>query len=131
MSVHLLRDYEAEVPGYVDLTAIPMPLLGGKAWVLDRKGQFVLEKGPGTLRTIACTAAGSGTLLAFDGVPGENGEMPADGWRLIYKANPPVMGSWMLDGGFSKGLTVRHYGGQESTPTIATLVWVPYRAKQK
>ena len=130
--VHLIRPYETEEPGYTDLTDIPMPPLGGKCWVLDRKGQFVLERGPGTLRTIACASAGSGTLLMIDGVPDESGEIPTEkgSWRQLFKANPVVMGSWMLDAGFQRGLTIRHYGGQAGTPGIASIVWVPYKPKK-
>jgi hypothetical protein len=128
-----LHDYAVIKGPYVDLTAIPMPPQGGKCWVLERKGQFVLERGPGTLRTIACTSSGSGTLLAIDGIPDENGEIPADDghWRQLFKANPVVMGSWMLDAGFVRGLTIRQYGGQEGTPPIASLVWVPYKAPSR
>jgi hypothetical protein len=127
-----LLNYEHEEEGFTDLTAIPIPQLGGKSWLMERKGQFVLERGPGTLRTIACKGAGSGTLLAIDGVPDENGEIPQGQglWRQLFKSNPVVMGSWMLDAGFQQGLTIRHYGGQEATPAIATLVWVPFRAKK-
>ena len=118
---------------YVDLTDLPMPVLGGKCWVLDQKGQFVLERGPGTLRTVACTGAGSGTLLVIDGLPTEDGEIPNDEthWRQLLKANPVVMGSWMLDAGFTRGLTVRHLGGQDGTPGVASIVWVPYRSAKR
>jgi len=128
-----LRDYTLDRGKYIDLTSIPMPPQGGKCWVLERKGQFVLERGPGTLRTIACTSSGSGTLLAIDGLPDENGEIPSDEghWRQLFKANPVVMGSWMLDAGFVRGLTIRQYGGQEGTPPIASVVWVPFRGKEK
>lgn len=127
------RSYETELSGYTDLTSIPMPKLGGKCWVLDRKGQFLLEAGPGTLRTIACTGAGSGTLHILDGFPDENGEISVEDGKIwqLYKANPVVMGSWMLDAGFNNGLTVRHYGGQNGAPCVASIVWLPYRAAKK
>lgn len=121
--------------GYIDLSDLAMPSLGGKIWLIDKKGQFVFERGSGTLRTIACTHAGSGTLAAYDGVPDEAGLFPdelnpygpnANG-RIIYKAHPAVMGSWMLDGGFRFGLTVRSLGGQPGTPTFASLVWLPFK----
>jgi len=130
--------FERQMAGYTDLTDLPMPPLGGKCWVLDKKGQFLLERGPGTLRTIACTNAGSGSLLILDGVPDENGELPMQmleipgyigNGRQLYKANPPVMGSWMLDAGFQHGLTIRSIGGQESAPAMASIVWVPFKAK--
>lgn len=123
-----LQDYGVEGPKHLDLTAIPMPKLGGKCWLLDAKGQFVLERGAGTLRTIACTGAGSGTLVAIDGVPDENGEIPLEhgSWRLLFKANPVVMGSWMLDAGFNNGLTLRNTGGQAANSCMASVVWVPF-----
>jgi hypothetical protein len=117
-----LKDYAAPAPGYVDLTSIPMPKQGGKIWLLEAKGMFLLERGPGTLRTICCTGAGSGTLIAVDGVPED---LSADAWVPIYKANPVVMGSWMLDGGFTRGLTLIHRGGP--VPASASVVWVPFR----
>jgi hypothetical protein len=135
-----MQGFERQMNGYIDLTDLPMPPLGGKCWVLDKKGQFVLERGPGTLRTIACTNAGSGSLLILDGVPDENGELPMQmleipgyigNGRQLYKANPPVMGSWMLDAGFQHGLTIRNIGGQDSAPAMASIVWVPFKAKAK
>ena len=141
---------------YIDL---PTPPMGGKIWVLEKKGVFVLEPGPGTLRTIACTHAGSGAIDVLDGIPDDNGffadeEMtdpsgrqadfatPDDytaairSWhsrrgRRIYPANPVVMGSWMLDGGFIHGLTIRAEGGAASACAMASIVWMPYRARPK
>jgi hypothetical protein len=118
-----------------DLSDMPAPPQGGKNWLIEEKGIFILERGAGTLRTIACTHAGSGTIVAYDGVPDEDGEFPegnkkaigANG-RLIYKANPPVMGSWMMDAGFVNGLTIESVGGQRATSTIMTVVWVGVRA---
>jgi hypothetical protein len=126
---------------------LPMPPMGGKCWLLEEKGIFVLQRGPGTLRTIACTHAGSGSLVAIDGVPDENGFfegrevnareslMPTDptrgayNGRPFYRANPVVMGSWMLDGGFEYGLTLLAIGGAESALCIATIVWVEHKVR--
>lgn len=117
---------------------LPNPPMGGKIWLLETKGLFVLERGSGTLRTIACTHAGSGALMAYDGVPGESGFFdepppitdPAY-WifngRPIYRANPVVMGSWMCDGGFTHGLTVCASGGTDSACAVASIVWVAFR----
>lgn len=111
------------------------PTIGGKIFLLHEKGMFVLEQGEGTIRTIACTHAGSGSLAVYDGVPDEHGyfpdgEMPEDhpDWsmcngRLIYSATPVVMGSWMMDGGFRHGLTVHAAGGTASTCAVASIVW--------
>lgn len=129
-----------EVPrdGYTDLTALPTPSIGGKIWVLERKGQFLLEAGPGMLQGIACTNAGSGTIQILDGIPGDNGEfswseIEIPGYfgngKQIYKANPVVMGMWQLMAGFIHGLTVRHFGGQSGTPMVASLVWMPFKKR--
>lgn len=138
----------------VDLATPPM---GAKGWLLSEKGIFVLQRGPGTLRTLAITHAGSGNLEAIDGIPNDDGFFPAERDRQVmpertdaeddaaflqrlkvfhtrngrpfYRANPIVMGSWMLDAGFSHGLTIRAEGGHDSTSAIATIVWMPYRAR--
>lgn len=127
-------------PPNTHFITVPMPALGGKCWLLDSKGQFVLERGAGTLRTIACTHAGSGTLQVLDGIPDEDGEFQwgeiehsgfVGNGRQLFKANPVVMGSWMLDAGFQNGLTIRHFGGQPGTPAMASIVWVPFKAQTK
>lgn len=137
MAIVPLRKLEVTRPGYVDVTGLAMPPLGGKCWLLEAKGQFLLERTAGTLRTIACTHAGSGTLLLYDGIPDDAGLFPDEGkdipnanGRLLFKANPAVMGSWMLDAGFQHGLTVRATGGQPGTPALASIVWVPFKKAQ-
>lgn len=45
--------------------------------------------------------------------------------RPIYTANPAVMGSWMMDGGFYHGLTLSALGGHESIVPFASIVWMP------
>lgn len=74
-------DNERARPIYLDL---PLPPLGGKCWVMREKGLFVLEQGPGVLRTIACTHAGSGNLEALDGIPN------ADGFFVDEQLTMPV-----------------------------------------
>lgn len=120
---------------------IDQPPMGGKAWLLENKGIFVLEECAGDLRTIACTHAGSGSLSVIDGIPDEHGffpdhEMKSDhsNWEMrngrpIYRANPVVMGSWMLDAGFFHGLTIIASGGTDSASAIATIVWVPHKPR--
>ncbi len=120
---------------------VPMPSMGGKCWLLNQRGIFVLERGPGVMRTIACTHAGSGNLQFIDGVPDERGFFPDDDMdpsdpkyyarngRPFYQANPVVMGSWMLDAGFSYGLTVKVAGGHESAAPTASIVWMPHRPR--
>lgn len=145
---------------------IPTPPMGGKIWLLEGKGLFVLERGPGTLRTLAVTHAGSGALEAIDGVPNAEGFFP-DGQmaeplppmlghlsfegqkqerlaayaerrkaydsrngRPIYAAAAGVMGSWMLDGGFQHGLTIRALSGNKVVCATASIVWVAYKARK-
>lgn len=134
---------------------IAMPPMGGKCWVLEDKGIFVLAEGPGVLRTIACTHGGSGAIEVIDGVPSADGFFDDERmtepdplkfetdvayfdalklWgqrrgRPIYKANPVVMGSWMLDGGFLHGLTVRAEGGTAAAAAIASIVWMPFKPR--
>ena len=60
-------------PTIIDL---PLPPMGGKCWLLENKGLFVLEPGPGTIRTLAVTHAGSGSIEVIDGIPDENGFFP-------------------------------------------------------
>ena len=125
--------------GKVTYVRLPTPKLGGKIWLLEEKGMFVLEEGPGMIVTMACTHAGSGSIAIIDGIPDENGFFPApaitvkwepgywqqSGVHKLLVASPSVMGSWMLSGGFYHGLTVLADGGTESASVIASLVWMP------
>ncbi len=116
---------------------LPTPRIGGKAWLLNRKGLFVLEEGYGVLRTIACTHIGSGSMMVVNGLPNKYGEIerfppefpPGEEgeWngRPLYRANPNIMGSWMMDAGFTYGLTVYAEGGTDNNCCIATIVWLP------
>lgn len=154
-----------------EIIDIPLPSMGGKCWLLNRKGMFILEPGPGTIRTLAVTHAGSGTIEAIDGIPNCDGFFPdehlteplaftaqeidaldkGDGYGLIsaheklelhkawgarrgrplYKASPAVMGSWMLDGGFIHGLTIRATGDNSAVNSFASIVWMPFKARVK
>lgn len=123
------------------------PKIGGKCFLINEPGLYVLEEGPGVLRTIPVTHAGSGSLVAFDGVPDADGRFPDDEMRefddegarnpdfdarrgrSIYRATPAVMGSWMLDGGFYHGLTIHADGGAHGVALFATVVWMPVRVK--
>lgn len=126
----------------VTQVVLPSPPIGGKIWLLNRKGIFVLEEGAGVLRTIACTHIGSGSIVIRNGLPNENGEFPLPPpmepgveveytGRSLYRANPVVMGSWMLDGGFFEGLTVQAEGGTDNNCAIASIVWLPAPDRKK
>lgn len=51
--------------------------------------------------------------------------------RPIFAANPSVMGSWMMDGGFYHGLTIVAPGGHQSIVPYASIVWMPRPRKVK
>lgn len=128
---------------------MPSPKLGGKCFLIKTPGLYVFEEGPGVLRTMAVTHAGSGSLVAFDGVPDDRGLFPdetmeeylvqPDGskmrnkqydqrnGRAFYRATPAVMGSWMVDAGFYHGLTLLADGGGHGVAVFATIVWMPVR----
>lgn len=127
----------------IDLTGMPVPPIGGKVYLIQTKGLFIFERGPGTFRTLACTHAGSGGFIGYDGVPDENGIFPDEGMepshpgygqangRVIYKANPAVMGSWMCDAGFYHGFAIRASGGHRNAPAFGTVVWMPFRQRSR
>ena len=84
----------------------------------------------------------AGGSIAFDGVPDERGFFPDDemdpknpdyfrrNGRPIYRANPVVMGSWMLDAGFLHGLTIHAVGEHSGVNAFASIVWMPYAARK-
>jgi hypothetical protein len=77
----------------------------------------------------------------YNGLPNEEGEMGTfpgafdgveeeyDG-RPLFRANPNVMGSWMLDAGFTYGLTIKADGGVDSNCCIASIVWLPHGGRR-
>ncbi len=120
---------------------IPEPKMGAKVYLLETKGTYTFEEGPATLRGICCTHAGSGAITFFDGVPDENGFFPDEGMeeshplynqrngRPVFRANPVIMGMFMLDSGLMHGLTVKVEGGHDATCAILTLTWMKYKQR--
>lgn len=117
---------------------LPMPPIGSKCYLLESPGLYVLEEGPGVLRTMPITHAGSGSLVIYDGFPDKDGNFPgraseddaAFNGREIFRQVPVVMGSWMMDGGFIHGLTAFLDCGAHSIRPVASIVWMPYRQRQ-
>ena len=144
MNAHVeIDDTDIRKPVFIKL---PVPIIGSKCWLLEGKGTFVLETGPGTLQAIACTHGGSGMLVAHDGVPDKDGFFPNENevvdlatvgdehWtrngRQLYKANPAIMGMFQLSAGFHNGLTIRALGGTDQVHVIASIVWMPFRRRE-
>lgn len=121
---------------YIDL---PTPKMGGKTWLLNKPGIFVLEPGPGVIQSIAVTHPGSGTLAIRDGVPDDRGNyIPIKGLnddqqngRPIWVANPIYMQMWMLNAGLFHGLTVECTGGHHQVAPRVTIVWMPFKERVK
>lgn len=119
-------------PQYVELEK---PRMGGKIFLIQSKGLYVLEKGPALLRVIACTHAGSGRFVYIDGVPDENGffsgeniQPEEEGYnkrngKEIFKSHPAIMGSFALDAGTTHGLCVLVDGGHDEVNLLLTTVW--------
>ncbi len=59
-----------------EIIMVPQPPMGCPSYLIERPGMFVLHVGPGTLITDACTHAGAGSMMIYDGVPDENGYFP-------------------------------------------------------
>ena len=118
------------------------PTIGSKCWVVEEKGIYVLAEGPGILRGIACTHAGTGGLEILDGVPDARGFFPQHGLamsdpkygmrvgRPLYRAHPSIMGMWMLDAGFIHGLTVHADGDSRNANVIASIIWMEQKIKK-
>jgi hypothetical protein len=112
------------------------PPIGGKAFVIDKKGIFVFERGATLLRTIACTHAGTGGATVYDGIPDDDGFFPDEklteddpnyynrNGRPLFTMHPSIMGSWALDGGAIHGLTVKADGGTDQVNAVITIVWI-------
>lgn len=97
---------------------IPEPIIGGKGWCIEGVGNFLLEEGPGVLRAIGITHTGSSYITIYDG-------LTISGARPLFRANPTVLGHWMLDLGFNEGLCIE-VGGKMMP--FATIVWIKHRA---
>lgn len=122
----------------------PQPQLGAKCVALTQKGVYIMEQGPGSLVTIACTHAGSGIVVAYDGYPDENGfvetyspdpkaldqDLTKPGLELVH-CHPAIMGSWMMNSGYHHGLTII-LGSEDNSPSaIASIVWMPFIKRTK
>lgn len=101
----------------VQTPEIPTPIIGGKAYVVESFGTFLLARGPGILRCIACTHTGGGYTTFWDDVPDD--DIPP---RPLFKMHPNIMGHFMLDAGFNNGLIVE-VGGNTASPFM-TVVWM-------
>lgn len=148
--------FENQVGHKPKLIRVKKPLIGNKVYLIKERGLFVLEEGACSIRGMACTHAGSGGIVVYDGVPRTDGHFEAppeelfkvdlyeteeqraqalkdwednrDG-REIYYAHPAVMGMWMLDGGCNHGLTIMSSGEHSATPPVLTITWQKFEEK--
>jgi hypothetical protein len=129
-----------EIP--VHYIKLPQPPIGNKIFCTTQQGVFVLEKGPTIWRALANTHVGTGSVNVYDGIPDENGHFPdanirmddpryaTSNGRLLFHANPSVMGMWMLDGGCHHGLTVIS-SGESNVSAVLTITWLPYKKPER
>ena len=104
----------------IQRVVVAKPPLGAKAWLMDRRGVFVLEEQPAVIHHVTCTHAGSGSLRIFDGgvIDGR-----IEG-RPIFRQAVTAMGVWHLSAGVQHGLVLENVGrGADSMSAIASLVW--------
>jgi hypothetical protein len=148
--------YHRERPRWLDII---QPVIGNKFFAPTEKGVYVLEKGPGMFVGWLCTAAGSGGVFVYDGIPNEDGLFEAIGdtpgqrdgleraqktgnydfnGRIIYSAVPPIMQPWQMNAGVKYGITLELTGNNPGVPlmgaiTIGTATWQPHgqRAEKK
>lgn len=126
-----------KVPIYhVDL---PRPPIGNKIFCAQSAGFYILEHGTCTWRALANTHQGTGSITVYDGIPDENGYFPKDtksvelmqNGRLIFNANPPILGMWMFDGGMYHGLTLAIEGVLNNISPCCTITWMPELKQQR
>lgn len=138
---------------------VPQPVIGNKFFCPTEKGTWVLEESPGMFVGWLCTAAGSGGVFVYDGIPDKNGVFEAIGdtpgqeegyrrakmtgnydfnGRIIYSAVPPIMQPWQMNAGFKYGLTLQLTGNYPSifsmgAITIGSCTWQKHggRAEKK
>ena len=119
---------------------LPEPKMGSKCFLIETKGVYILETGPGTLRSIACTHVGTGALTIHDGIPDDRGFFERDALldpyspkylaangRRIFKMTPQIMGFFATDAGFQHGLTVVADGGAGGIPVFLSIAWVKFK----
>lgn len=112
---------------------LPKPKIGNKIFCIDRPGFFVFEKGPCTWQAMANTHQGTGCIKVWDGVPDESGffghhansqELYRNG-RMVFNANPPILGMWMFAGGLDFGFTIEVSGVLNNIGPCLTVTWMP------
>lgn len=102
---------------------IPDPIIGGKAWVCEASGIYLLQRGPGALRFVACTHTGSAYVRLWDSLDYNHGNM-----RQMFPLAPTILGAWNPDAGFNDGLLCEVIG----TPAPALiLVWIGWKKPQR
>jgi hypothetical protein len=111
---------------------LPKPPIGNKIFCAQGAGFYVLERKPATWRSCANTHQGTGSITVYDGIPDEDGHFHNEpgvpeymkNGRLVFNANPPILGMWMFDGGMYHGLTLGIEGVMNNISPCLTITWM-------
>jgi hypothetical protein len=79
------------------LIQVPEPTIGNKVVLIKDRGIFVLETGPSSLRAMACTHAGSGGVVIYDGVPDEQGQFEGSDAKAPEHLDDSIYDDWIQD----------------------------------
>lgn len=118
---------------------LPQPPIGNKIYYASQAGFYILEKGPCVWQAMANTHQGTGCIKVFNGVPNAKGhfENPPDeivlikNGRLVFNANPPILGMWMFAAGMDRGLTLEISGVLNNISPSITITWMPKVLQQR
>lgn len=109
----------------VEFVKTNKPLLGGRNVFIRGVGLYILARGPGSLRSFACTQANTGFISILDWrvePSGRQSKYVAEAnKRTIIQMAPPILGQWPLDASFEHGLVVE-VSAQDYSPML-TVVW--------
>jgi len=114
----------------VNIVDLPQPPVGNKIFCAQDHGIYVLESGPATFRAMANTHQGNGSISVVDGVVTPGGQVQG---RLLFNANPPILGMWMFDGGCHNGLVLVLEGSavMSGLSPCVTITWMPAKTVKR
>lgn len=111
---------------------LEQPIVGNKLLCAHKYGIYILEKGPGVWKGLACTHAGTGNVNIYDGIADARGFFPEGQGRLLYKASPSVSGVWMqIEAGYNHGLTMIINGDISPIAPFLSITWLPAELQER